>query len=161
MSNTHLATYLTDHLSGAIAAIELLEHLEKSHAGTEVQQFAAALRTDIEEDRQDLLRLMGELGVEESRVREAVAWLAEKATRLKLRLDDPEQGNFLLFETLEALSVGIEGKAALWTALAAAAEVTPRLRRRDYDRLVARARSQRERVEGRRLSLARSTLSGS
>ncbi len=161
MSNTHLATYLNDHLSGAMAAVELLEHLETTHAGTEVQQFAAALHADIEADRQELLRLMGELGVSESRVREAVAWLAEKATRLKLRVDDPEQGNFLLFEILEALSVGIGGKAALWTALAAAAEVEPRLRARDYDGLVRRARSQQERVEARRLSLARSTLSAS
>ena len=161
MSNTHLATYLNNHLSGAMAAVELLQHLENTHAGTEVQQFAAALHTDIEADRQDLLRLMGELGVPESRVREAVAWLAEKATRLQLRLDDPEQGNFLLFEILEALSIGIDGKAALWTALAAAAEITPRLRARDYDGLLRRARSQRERVDGRRLSLARSTLSGS
>jgi hypothetical protein len=159
MSHTYLESYLNDHLSGAMMAVELLAHLEQTHAGTEVQQFAAALHADIEADRQDLLALMRELGVTESRVRQGVAWVAEKATRLKLRMDDPDQGSFLLFEILEGLSLGIEGKVALWMSLAAAAEVTPRLRVRDYDGLLRRARSQRERVDVRRLSLARTTLS--
>jgi hypothetical protein len=160
MSHTYLDSYLNDHLSGAMMAVELLGHLEKTHAGTEVQQFAAVLHAEIEADRQELLALMRELGVAESRVREAVAWVAEKAARLKLRMDDPDQGSFLLFEIMEGLSLGLEGKAALWTSLAAAAEVTPRLRVRDYDALLRRARSQRERVDARRLSLARTTLSG-
>ena len=159
MSSTHLSTYLNDHLSGAMVAIELLEHLEKSHVDAEIRQFAAGLHAEIEVDRQELKQLMADLKIAESRAREAMAWLAEKATRLKLRLDDPTGGNFLLFEIMEALSLGIEGKAALWTSLSAAAESTPALRLRDYGRLLARARDQRARVEARRVSLARATLS--
>src|SRR5947209_272940 len=34
MSDQYVATYLSDHLAGSVAALELLEHLEKAHAGT-------------------------------------------------------------------------------------------------------------------------------
>jgi hypothetical protein len=34
MANEHLAAYLNDHLAGSVAAVELLEDLEKAHAGT-------------------------------------------------------------------------------------------------------------------------------
>jgi hypothetical protein len=36
---------------------------------------------------------------------------------LKLGIDDPPSGLLLLFESLEALSLGIEGKRSLWIAL--------------------------------------------
>jgi hypothetical protein len=156
--STHLASYLNDHLSGAMVAIELLDHLQKAHGDAEVRQFAAGLQAEIEVDRQELKRLIGELDIAESRIRQTAAWLTEKATRLKLLVDDPNGGDFLLFEILEALSLGIEGKASLWTALSAAAATSPALRRLDYDRLLARARDQRQRVDARRLALAPATL---
>jgi hypothetical protein len=77
---------------------------------------------------------------------------------MKLRLDDWAAGDFRLFEALEALALGIEGKRALWVALAEAAERAPVLRLLDYDRLVRRAVEQRERVEARRLATALSVL---
>ena len=77
---------------------------------------------------------------------------------MKLRLDDWAAGDFRLFEALEALALGIEGKRALWVALAEAAERAPVLRLLDYDRLVRRAVEQRERVEARRLATALSAL---
>lgn len=55
-----LATYLNDHLSGAIAALELLEHMEQAH-----EILAPSLRKrrhDIELDRKELEALMGRLG---------------------------------------------------------------------------------------------------
>ena len=158
MSTEHLSTYLNDHLAGAMVAVELLEHLERAHAGSPIGQFAKQLHAAIEEDRQTLLQLMGKLNVAESRTRQATAWLAEKLTRLKLRFDDPRGGNLLLYEILETLSLGIEGKASLWTALAAAAEEAPSLRVEDYGRLQQRARQQREEVERLRLTTARTTL---
>jgi hypothetical protein len=56
---------------------------------------------------------MARLGVPTSAPRRAAAWLAEKLTELKLRLDDPSGGALRLMETLEAVSVGIEGKRLL------------------------------------------------
>ena len=122
MAREHIATYLNDHLAGATGAVELLEHLEKEHADTEVGRLASELRADVEADRQTLQSLMERLEVAQSRTQKAAAWLGEKAAELKLRLDDPAGGSLRLFESLEVLSLGIEGKRSLWRALAAASK---------------------------------------
>jgi hypothetical protein len=158
MANENLATYLNDHLAGSVVALELLEHLEAERANTPVADFFSKLRADIAADRQELESLMDRLQIAESRTRKASAWLAEKATALKLRLDDPSEGDLRLFESLEALSLGIEGKRSLWLALSTAAKDTPALRVVDYERLTKRAEEQRSRVEAMRLETARTAL---
>jgi hypothetical protein len=75
-----------------------------------------------------------------------------------LRLDDPARGALRLFEELEALSLGIEGKRSLWVALSAAAKDAPSLQLLDYERLASRAEEQRSRVEAKRLEAARKAL---
>jgi len=158
MAEKHIATYLNDHLAGSTAALELLEHLEASHAGTEVARFAAELRAEVAADRGELERLMERLEVSESRTRKATAWLAEKGSELKLRWDDLTGGALRLLEALDALSIGIEGKRLLWRALSAAAEDAPALQGVDYEGLTRRAEEQRGRVETVRLDAARKAL---
>ncbi|HKP87667.1 MAG TPA: hypothetical protein VJZ26_16320 [Blastocatellia bacterium] len=158
MGNEHVATYLNDHLAGSVVAIELLEHLEAAHPGTPLERFFAELRADIEADRQELEAIMGRLGVAESRTRKATAWLTEKITQLKLRVDDPAGGALRLLEGLDALAIGIDGKLALWQALTAAAENAPELRVADYKKLTERAVEQRSRVEVLRLEAAKKAL---
>lgn len=159
MADDYIATYLNDHLAGSVVAVELMENLETVYAGQPIADFIAKLRADIEVDIRELEDLMGQLQVSESRTRKASAWLTEKFTQLKLRLDDPAHGDLRLFESLEALSLGIEGKRSLWLALSAAAELSPQLRIADYQRLQQRAEEQRARVEDQRLELARKALS--
>ena len=158
MAREHIATYLNDHLAGATGAVELLEHLKKEHADTEVGRLASGLLADVEADRQTLKSLMEGLQVAQSRTRKAAGWLGEKAAELKLRLDDLAGGSLRLFESLEALSLGIEGKRSLWRALAAAAEEAPHLRAADYEDLIRRAEDQRSRVETARMEAARRAL---
>lgn len=159
MADDYIATYLNDHLAGSVVAVELMENLETVYAGRPIADFIAKLRADIEVDILELEDLMGQLQISESRTRKASAWLTEKFTQLKLRLDDPTHGDLRLFESLEALSLGIEGKRSLWLALSAAAELSPQLRIADYQRLQQRAEEQRARVEDQRLELARKALS--
>ncbi len=159
MADDYIATYLNDHLAGSVVAVELMENLETVYAGQPIADFIAKLRADIEVDIRELEDLMGHLQISESRTRKASAWLTEKFTQLKLRLDDPTHGDLRLFESLEALSLGIEGKRSLWLALSAAAELSPQLRIADYQRLQQRAKEQRARVEEQRLELARKALS--
>jgi hypothetical protein len=158
MVDGHLATYLNDHLAGAVAAIELLTHIEAAHAGTATAHFFAELRADVEADRRELEALMGRLHIPVSRSREVMAFLAEKVTQLKLRLDDSAGGALRLLEVSEAVALGIEGKRALWRALAAAAEAAPALQVPDSERLTQRAEEQRQRVETVRLDAARSAF---
>lgn len=158
MAHEHLTTYLNDHLAGSVIALELLDHLQATHAGSELGTFFKQLSSDIAADRDELQGLMERLEISESRTRKASAWFTEKMTELKLRLDDPKDGSLRLFESLEALSLGIEGKRSLWIGLIAAAEQSPSLRILDYERLEERAQEQRDRVENLRIATAKKTL---
>lgn len=161
MANDNLATYLNDHLAGSVAALELLAYLEEQHAGTPVERLAADLRAGVAADRRELEGLMERLDIVQSRPRKATAWLAEKITQIKLRLDDPTGGALRLLEGLEAVAIGIEGKRALWRALEAAAEDATGLQGLDYEGLMRRAEEQRNWVEVMRLRAAKEALGAS
>jgi hypothetical protein len=159
MSRDGLITYLNDHLAGSVAALELLDHLIRLQPGTAGERALAAVRTEVEEDQQTLQRLLHEVGGKESRVRQAAAWLTEKLGQAKLRLDDPGSGELQLLEALEALALGIQGKAGLWRALAVASAHLPQVRQLDFAALEARAQDQFRRVDGLRLQTAPGALS--
>jgi hypothetical protein len=158
MSDAHLAVYLHDHRAGAAAAVELLHRLEQNHADTPIAPFAEALRNEIEADIRELEALMSRAGISPSLVRNASGWITAKMAELKVRIDDPIDGALRLLETLETLSLGIEGKRGLWIALAAASEQIPALSGVDYARLRQRAEVQRGGVETQRVLAAKAAL---
>jgi hypothetical protein len=153
-----LVSYLNDHLAGSVVAIELVEHLAEISKGTEQEGFFIALRAEIKDDQEVVKQLLRDLGGKESKARKAAAWLTEKVGQAKLRLDDPGTGQLRLLEALEALLLGIQGKLALWRALAVAVDRVPQLRQLDLPRLELRAREQHDRVEVQRLQVARSAF---
>ena len=154
MGYENLATYLNDHLAGSVVALELIEHLEKANADTPIAGFLAELRAEIAADRDELERIIERLGFRESLPRQAAAWLAEKIARLKLQLDTGAAEPMGLFEGLEVLSLGIEGKHLLWQALSPLANRVPALQSTDYERLLRGAVEQRQRVEAERLAVS-------
>jgi|1185.fasta_scaffold26128_2 hypothetical protein len=133
-----LSIYLNDHLAGSTAGLELARRLHDD-----------SLAEEIEEDRETLMDVMRRLDVDRDELRLAIAWGAEKALRLK-------PGGHL--HDAEALSLGVEGKLVLWVALRHARGDDPRLEGIDFDALIARARSQRERIEQERLRAAEQEL---
>jgi hypothetical protein len=151
-----LATYVHDHLAGAVVAITLLEAIRDQYAGERLGQFAAELLVEVEADRAVLQGLAERVGVGSSRLKEAAAWVGEKVSRLKLR--HRAAGVLGTFEALEALALGILGKLALWRALAMIAAVDVRLGGIDFDHLATRAEAQHAQVEERRLDTARTAL---
>ena len=154
-----LTTYLNDHLAGSVGALELLDRLIEVHQDKPIGKFFEGLRGGIQADQDELKGLLGKLGIEESAVRKAGAWIAEKLSRSKIDLDgDPEKASAGLFLALEALVLGITGKRSLWRALHAASRSVPELARLDYSGLEKRAIEQCERVEAKRLELARSVF---
>src|SRR5438105_14332832 len=148
-----LATYLHDHLAGSNFAIDLLEFLGDQHRGEPLGASSAALLAEVDEDRKVLQGLIDRLGEGYPMVKEAGAWLGEKVSRLKLK-----RGAFGTFEALEALSVGISGKLALWRALAIIAETDVRVHGLDFDQLAASAQAQHAQVEELRLQAARAAF---
>jgi hypothetical protein len=152
-----LGTYLNDHRAGAAGAIELLEHLVAHHRGTELGTFAEDLLVRVRADRDVLERLVEAVG-EPNVLKEAAAWVGEKLSRLKLPKDD--EAGLGLFETLEALVLGITGKKALWDALAQIAPDDRRLAGVDFGALARDAQSQVNLVNARRLAMVHDALVG-
>src|SRR4051812_1252860 len=106
--NDRLAVYLHDHLAGARFAIQLLERLRDAHVNEPISTFAATMLIQVDEDRAVLQQLADTIGEGRNTIKDAAAWVAEKATRFKLQLAaDADLG---VFEALEILALGILGK---------------------------------------------------
>jgi len=150
-----LSTYLNDHLAGSIGAVEMVEDLTDTHEGQPLERFFKALGEDIQSDQRDLKRLIEALGIKESKVRKAGAWMAEKASRLKLRGADIGEPNLALLQSLETLSIGIMGKRSLWRTLDATIAASVREAGLDLATLEKRAGDQFQRVEEQAFNIAR------
>jgi hypothetical protein len=148
-----LDSYLNDHLAGSISALELIAHWADVHKGEPLGSFFVETGRQIKADQEILREVMRTLGVEESKVRKAGAWAAEKFGRVRLMIagDDPDSLGLVL--TLEGLIMGITGKKLLWVALAATK--SPRLKNYNFEELQRRAEKQIEQTEAERKSAVR------
>jgi hypothetical protein len=149
-----LGTYLNDHLAGAAAGVELAEKLATANEGTPFGTAVAAVADEIKADRETLHGLMERLGIGRSPVKQATGWVFEKVTRLRLNRQLTGSDDLTRLLETETLSLGIEGKAAMWLALKDVGGLDAELGRADFDRLVFRARQQREALEPYRLEAA-------
>jgi len=116
-----LGIYLNDHLAGATAGAELARRVAGSHQDPRHRKRLAALAADIAADRQALLQLMHGAGVPVRGRKILAGWAAEKATRLNPSTSFLTRSPLSELIELETLYLGIQGKAAGWRALLAAA----------------------------------------
>ena len=158
VADDYLHIYLNDHLAGSTAGLELVKRARKENEGTPLGDTLADLEREIDADRDELQRLMDELDVTRNPAKEAGAWLAEKAGRLKLNGQLTGYSPMSRLIELETLFLGVTGKRQLWIALRDV--FGPRLRDFDFDRLIERAESQRDRIEQHRLAAAREAFGG-
>ena len=156
MKHEYLETYLNDHLAGSTSAIDLLTRLEEDY--TTIERDLAEVRHGVQQDQEELKRIMARLQLKESRSRQASGWLAEKVAQLKLKVDDPRSGSLRLLESLEMVVLGIEGKLALWRALSTVAQNDATMQAVDYQRLAQRAQDQQRRIEALRLQAAKTAF---
>src|SRR5215469_15688122 len=98
-----LDSYLNDHLAGSISALELIAHWVEVHKGKPIGIFFVEIETEIKADQGRLRDVMRTLGIEESKVRKAGAWAAEKVGRARLIIAGDEPGSLGLVLTLEGL----------------------------------------------------------
>jgi hypothetical protein len=149
-----LSTYLNDHLAGAAAAIELLDHLIKTHEGTPLGKFFEELRSEVLSDEEVLRKLVQRFS-KENALKKVGSWIAVKLGEAKMKVAGENPGEMGLVQALEALVLGITGKQLLWRVLNATLGTSPLLRGADLGKLEERAIDQLERVEARRLEAAR------
>ena len=147
-----LDSYLNDHLAGSVGALELIAHWAKLYRGKPIGAFFDGLEAEISTDQDTLRDLMRCLGVEESKVRQAGAWAAEKLGLARIVIAGDEPGGLGLVLALEGLIMGITGKQLLWRTLGAAN--LPNVEAFDFKELQRRAEEQIERTEAERIRAA-------
>jgi hypothetical protein len=155
--NERLATYLNDHLGGANAGVELARRLQNEVQGGPDAAILGRMAEEIEEDLETLRSITDMIGGTSSLMKQAAGWVAEKAHRMGLAADTAVVGSPDLTRLLEAesLSLGVEGKRCLWSALIEVVPDYPQLAGMNFPELVARAEDQRRRIETVRISAAR------
>jgi hypothetical protein len=159
MANTAIDVYLNDHLAGAMLGSDLAEQIRDRNENTPLGELMQSLAPQIEEDRQTLIGLMQRMDTSKSPVKQAGAWVTEKASRAKfggLTSGEPQLGTFM---AVESLALGVLGKLSLWRALAQVADQHPAITSIDLDELIDRAQTQYDLLEHERLAASRRALS--
>lgn len=153
-TNDLLEVYLNDHLAASAAALDLVEKIREHNEGTPLESFLARLGPEVEADKKELERVMALLGVPASSVKQLAGKVVERLSRL--RLNDRITGGPAVTRLmeLETLSLGIEGKLALWRSLQHVTAARPELAGFDLETLAGRAVEQRDGLEPFRLESA-------
>lgn len=152
-----LRIYLNDHLAGATAGIALAKRIAGRNTGSVGQTFQELI-PDLEDDERTLKRIIAVMDFPTSGIKQKLADVVEKVGRLKLNGQILGYSLLSKMEELEVMSLGIEGKSKMWSALATVAELRPQLAEFDFEKLGVQARLQHDRVEALRLEAARDAL---
>jgi hypothetical protein len=145
-----IAIYLNDHLAGSTGGLELARRARRANRGTPFEPALDRLATEIEQDRDTLVDVMGRLGVSRDPVKVWAGWLAEKGGRLKLNGRIAGYSPLSRVVELEVLALAVEGKRTLWRTLEDVAARDARLDGVDLAALGRRAERQRRLIERER-----------
>jgi hypothetical protein len=143
-SRSALAAYLREHLSGADAAIQVVERLKEAHRGTREGTLFATLDQEFRDDRGVVAALLRDLHASPRSAKRLMGQAAGSVLKLAA---GGERGELRLFRTLEMLAIGVQGKRCMWRAAQA---LEPRLQprgARSFAELEARALDQWEAIE--------------
>jgi hypothetical protein len=151
-----LIAYLRDHLSGSDLALRVVQRLGSTHQGIEDGRLFRQLAQELEEDRSVVRSLLTRLGAS-GRSMKRVAGYASGAVLSVTAGGGP--GDLSLLRTLEALSIGVQGKRCLWRTLQHLRPVPSIVHGMDFVELEARAVRQWEAIEARRRALVVPTFS--
>jgi hypothetical protein len=146
----YLPIYLNDHLAAAVGAVQLARRVAKANRDSGYGEALARLAEEINEDRRTLQSLLKALDVRGDPIKIIASLSAEKFGRLKLNGSLLSYSPLSRMEELEILLLGVNGKAVLWRALRDSIAGDPRVKDFDFDELIKRANSQRQRIEGLR-----------
>lgn len=155
-----LDSYLNDHLAGSAAAVELVERIRSTNEGTVLADYLVGLGQEIEADRGTLGEVMERLGVPRSTPKQVAGKVIETLSRLRLNERVTGSADVTRLMEVETLSLGIEGKLALWRALNTVADTRPELAGFDFAVLATSAVSQRAGLEPFGLEAAAAALGG-
>lgn len=149
-----LRIYLNDHFAGSVAGFELAKRTQANNEGTPLGDYLVGFMQEVREEQATLETLLDSIEATPDRLKQMAAWIAEKAGRLKLNGQITGYSDLSRLLELEGLCLGVEGKVSLWRSLKQVAGHHPMLAVTELDDLIARAETQREKLEEFRLGAA-------
>ncbi|MFI1453021.1 hypothetical protein [Streptomyces roseus] len=153
-----LTVYLNDHLAGAGSGVSLIRRMARTQRDTPAGPLLAELAGEIAEDRESLREFMTALDVPARWSRIVVGRLAEKAARVKPNGRLVSRSPLSDVLELEAMRLGVEGKASLWRSLGTLAETSAPVDPAAVGRLLDRAGRQAAVLEGLRVDAVARTF---
>lgn len=153
-----LERYLNDHLAGSASAVITIRHLVETLDESDARDFFVQLGQKVEEDRALLEKLLTSAGMEVTVAIQVAGEVTGRVGFFKLMWEGFHPGSLGLFEGLEMLCLGIQGKRLLWVALKEIAVWFPEWNDVDFSKLELEAIAQRDGVEYWRVEAARDTL---
>ena len=150
-----LVAYLHDHLSGSDVAIRVVQRLASTPVTADRLLFVR-LANEFEEDRTVVRELLARLGASGRSIKRA-AGVASGTVLSAMAGGMP--GDLSLLRTLEALSIGVQGKRCMWRALQNLRPAPSPVSGMDFLELEAKAVRQWEAIEERRRDLVARTFS--
>ncbi len=154
----YLTRYLNDHLAGSSCALLLIQELADRHEAPEARQFFLQLKETVTADRSLLEDLLERMGQNPSSVLKVAGGIAARIGGIKLMWEKIEPGKLGLFEALEVLALGVQGKRLLWVALREIVAWFPEWSGIDFAQLEGQAIQQRDHIEFWRIKAARGVL---
>ncbi|MES2658006.1 MAG: hypothetical protein V4689_05280 [Verrucomicrobiota bacterium] len=149
-----LTRYLNDHLAGSSGALLLIQELADHHDAPEARGFFLDLKEKVEADRSLLKELLERIGQSPSTLLQVAGGVAARIGGIKLMWEQIEPGKLGLFEALEMLALGVQGKRLLWVALGEITSWFPEWRDIDFAELELQAIQQRDDIELWRIEAA-------
>ena len=146
-TSEYLDTYLQDHRAGAELGSDLAHRLVEENQGTPHEGFLVGLAQEIDADVATLEQIMDRFGVSKPVVKTAAAKIGEKLGRLKPNERLGSYSPLSRVLELETLRAGVEGKLALWDALA---QVAPTEDRLDAEQIAGLQASAQKQLDGLR-----------
>lgn len=146
-----LTRYLNDHLAGSSGALLLIQELADSHDEPEARGFFLQFKKKVEADRSLLEDLLVRIGQNPSVFLKVAGAIAARIGGIKLMWEQIEPGKLGLFEALEILALGVQGKCLLWVALREISPWFPEWHDIDFVKLEVQAIQQRDNIESWRI----------
>lgn len=153
-----LERYLNDHLAGSSGALLLIDEIAEKSDYSDAKAFFRELKGKVEADRSLLGELQKSIDKEPSAILKAAGNIAARVGGLKLMWEGIKPGSLGMFEALEMLALGVQGKRLLWLALQEIQPWFPEWSEYDFTDLELEAVRQRDGIERWRIVAAKESL---
>jgi general stress protein 26 len=158
VDRTSLIAYLGDHLTGSVAAVQLMDRLLAPHADTPLGVSLREMRNELLQEQLIVRHFVAAYGGSDSTTGGMIAWAGGQLSRIKLGPGEEGDSGLRLFEALEALALGFAGRHALWRTLADLQRHAPIDERADFRGLAARVTKRIAELEVFRLEASLAAL---